>query len=399
MAKKIIAAVFALVMLLAFTGCNMAHVNTERDNAQVIIEVGDKTVTKGEMIDQCTTYVEMYASLYGTTLEGFKEAYPDTYDSMVQEAADYFIELALVDIYAEKLGADISLTDEQKAEVKESMQTNHDYYKDAVDKQVDEDDTISDDKKESEKERLLQEILDEYGYNDGSMEADLQRGYKIDNMKAWLSKDFEATDDLVREFYDEYLEEQKKVLDEAPGSISTYEDTDEISLYVPKGLRYMQVLYIPMSEDHIAAIGDADDDMVEELVEEALSAIKADADKALAAAKADFDAAIETYGDEATQDADDKVVRTYSGDNAYPIEVTEALFTLNKGEISDLIKTDEGYYIVKYTHDMEPGTIALSEVKEELKEKLIQDNMEDAYTEKLAEWKDEQKIVTYLDRL
>ena len=221
MAKKIVAAVMAVAMLFAFAGCNMAQVNTERDNAQVIIEVGDQKVLKGDIIDTYNSYMNMYASIYGTDFESFKKSYPDAYDSLVEGIIDSYIEETLVDMYAEKLDADLSLTDEQVKEVDESMQSNYDYYKEQVTTSVNEDEDIADEDKDAEIERQLKELLDENGYNDGSMRAELENSYKIENMKKWLDKDYTATEDDLKEFYDKQVSEQKSVLDETPSSIST----------------------------------------------------------------------------------------------------------------------------------------------------------------------------------
>ena len=45
------------------------------------------------------------------------------------------------------------------------------------------------------------------------MKEDLESQYKITNMKNWLDKDYKATEDDLKEFYEKELAEQKKVLD------------------------------------------------------------------------------------------------------------------------------------------------------------------------------------------
>ena len=404
MAKKIIAAVLALAMLFAFAGCNMAQVNETRDNAQVIIEIGDKKVLKGDVKDTYDSYMNMYAQMYGTDAESFKKNYADAYQSLIDGIVDSFVEEALVDIYAEKLDADLSLTDEQVKKVDESMQSNYDYYKEQVTKTVNEDETIADDKKEAEIERQLNAMLDQNGYNDGSMRANLEDSYKIENMKTWLDKDYKATEDDLKAFYDKQVEEQKKVLDETPSSISKYEGDGEVSLYVPKGLRYVQALYIPMSDEYISQISSSrsnnDTDTADALKKTALGLIDSTAQEALTEAKKDFDAAIDKYGDDATKNAKETGVRTYKGDSSYPTEVTDYLFDMaTKGQISDLIATDKGYYIIKFVDEMTAGTTPLSKVHDDLMDKMVEDHKNDTYTTKLAEWKDETVIKTYTDRL
>ncbi len=405
MRKRIIAAVASLAMMFAFAGCNMATVNEERDNAQVIIEIGDQKVLKGDLIDDFNDIVEMYSGLYGiSTEELMSESNAEVMDSIINSIIETYTEELLVDIYAEKLNADLSLTEEQKKEVEDSLKENYDYFKEQAEQQINNDDSIKEEDKEAKIEELFNEALETSGYNDGSMKEDLESQYKITNMKNWLDKDYKATEDDLKEFYEKELAEQKKVLDETPSSISTYEQTGEVSLYVPEGLRYMQVLYVPMTDEYISQISssrsDNKTDEADALRKTGLADIEADAKKALEAAKEDFDKAIETYGDDTTKNAEDKGIRTYEGDTAYPDEVNEALFNMkSENEISDLIATDKGYYIIKYLGVMEPGDVALNDVHDELMEKMIADHKEDTYTTKLAEWKDENTIKTYPERL
>ncbi|MFR9207193.1 MAG: peptidylprolyl isomerase [Lachnospiraceae bacterium] len=425
MRKRIIAAVASLAMMFAFAGCNMATVNEERDNAQVIIEIGDQKVLKGDLIDDFNDIVEMYSGLYGiSTEELMSESNAEVMDSIINSIIETYTEELLVDIYAEKLNADLSLTEEQKKEVEDSLKENYDYFKEQAEQQINNDDSIKEEDKEAKIEELFNEALETSGYNDGSMKEDLESQYKITNMKNWLDKDYKATEDDLKEFYEKELAEQKKVLDETPSSISTYEQTGEVSLYVPEGLRYMQVLYVPMTDEYISQISssrsDNKTDEADALRKTGLADIEADAKKALEAAKEDFDKAIETYGDDSTKKAleaakedfneairsdsakklDYQGVRTYEGDTAYPDEVNEALFNMkSENEISDLIATDKGYYIIKYLGVMEPGDVALNDVHDELMEKMIADHKEDTYTTKLAEWKDENTIKTYPERL
>ena len=159
-----------------------------------------------------------------------------------------------------------------------------------------------------------------------------------------------------------------------------------------------------MSDEYISQISssrsDDDDETADALRKTALGLIDDEAQEALAEAKKDFAAAIEKYGDDSTKDAEDAGVRTYKGDTAYPTEVIDYLFDMDtEGEISSIIATDKGYYIIKFVSVMTPGTIALADVHDELMDKMVEDHKNDTYTTKLAEWKDETVIKTYTDRL
>lgn len=72
---------------------------------------------------------------------------------------------------------------------------------------------------------------------------------------------------------------------------------------------------------------------------------------------------------------------------------TNAAFNLNVGEISEKpVKTQYGYHIIKVTDKKEAGTTSLSDAKAEIKQKLQQQKMQDAWNKFVKSLREEAKI-------
>lgn len=65
-------------------------------------------------------------------------------------------------------------------------------------------------------------------------------------------------------------------------------------------------------------------------------------------------------------------------------------------EVSDPVKTDYGYHIIKVTDHKEAKEANYEEVKEEIKETLIESKLSSEYTEWLNEKYEEYEIKTYI---
>lgn len=74
-------------------------------------------------------------------------------------------------------------------------------------------------------------------------------------------------------------------------------------------------------------------------------------------------------------------------------ELDKVAFTLKKGEISDVISTTTGFYILKMLEKKEVEYIPFIEVKDKIKEILFQEKSE----KRIKEWLYELKTVSYID--
>ncbi|NLJ66449.1 MAG: hypothetical protein GX340_03940, partial [Clostridiales bacterium] len=101
----------------------------------------------------------------------------------------------------------------------------------------------------------------------------------------------------------------------------------------------------------------------------------------------DFDDVVEEYNPDAADDMEEGI--TIHRENIYlPEEYKEAAFELKVGEISELVATPSGYYIIKLEEKYPEKTYTLEEKKDEIKEILDVKKQDEKWAEVLEEWKE-----------
>ena len=78
-------------------------------------------------------------------------------------------------------------------------------------------------------------------------------------------------------------------------------------------------------------------------------------------------------------------------------EFEDAAFALETGKISNPVKTEHGYHIIKVTDKKKAKEAVFDDVKDEIKTALFDTKMETEYTTWLDEKFKEYKIENYLD--
>lgn len=86
----------------------------------------------------------------------------------------------------------------------------------------------------------------------------------------------------------------------------------------------------------------------------------------------------------------------YFGEGEMVEAFEEVAFAMEVDEVSDPVKTDYGYHIIKVTDHKEAKEANYEEVKEEIKETLIESKLSSEYTEWLNEKYEEYEIKTYI---
>lgn len=70
----------------------------------------------------------------------------------------------------------------------------------------------------------------------------------------------------------------------------------------------------------------------------------------------------------------------------------EAAFSLEKGSVSDIVQTSEGYHIIKVTEKVPAEEAVFEDVKDEVYETVLEDRINEEYTSWLAEKQEQYKI-------
>lgn len=80
-------------------------------------------------------------------------------------------------------------------------------------------------------------------------------------------------------------------------------------------------------------------------------------------------------------------------------EFMDGFKNLKEGEVSQPVKSQYGYHLIKATGLKEAAVTPLDEVKDQIKSTLLQQEQSKAFNSKIEEWKTELKVKTYEDRL
>jgi len=73
-------------------------------------------------------------------------------------------------------------------------------------------------------------------------------------------------------------------------------------------------------------------------------------------------------------------------------EFEDAAFSMQKGEISEPIKTEFGYHIIKLTDHISASDSSLEDVKEDIRKNCIIAKQDKVYLDKKAELKGKYKV-------
>lgn len=118
------------------------------------------------------------------------------------------------------------------------------------------------------------------------------------------------------------------------------------------------------------------------------------ANKILTLAKSaeDFSKLVKTYSDDKKSLSTDGKQTISKGERTEEFE--DAAFNLEVGEISDLVKADNGYYIIKLNNIIEPNS---DELKNKLKDYYIANRKQQIFEQEYEKWQYDKKIEKNLE--
>ena len=197
--------------------------------------------------------------------------------------------------------------------------------------------------------------------------------------------DIAVTEDEVKAAFDEKVATQKENYADLDTFINDYVNENEI-LYTPEGVRLMECIYIAKvdgeaTEDEATKAEATPEESAD--IAELSGYAKAKAVAASIAGGADFEEAMKAYNEDSS--TEEQMLRGYpvaEGSQLYGEEfITGALALENVGDVSDVITTDYGYFILRYAKDLETGEVDFESRKETETEEALTNKKNDAYTE------------------
>lgn len=444
--KSLLALLLALMMLLS--GCALVSVDTEKDNARVIVDVNGETVSKAVISaavqNQISTY-EYYNQIY-SAYYGISNYYSTDEASITSEIIDAYVNQLVSQQKAKELGF-YEMTEEEQAEVDASGKESYDSFIESVISTYMPGSTLEGDELTAAAEKYVAE--NNVATVDGrSTLADFVASAAdekaLEKLEAYIIKDVAVTDEEIQADFDAKVESAKAAYEEDPNAYGTDVNGGSTVYYAPAGYRMVKHILVKVSDEDSAlttekntALTDAQTALAD--AQAALDAAAEDADKtelqaAVDAAQQAVDAAQAAYDEaqaagmaNAKEKADalyaqltaegadfEALLAENNGDTAQPAtgyamregftsfveSFTAAGMALqNVGDISEPVESTYGYHIIKYVADVEEGPVALDTVKDGISSALLTAKQNETSTATLAQYVSEANVKTYPERM
>ena len=443
--KTLLALLLALMMILS--GCSLVTVDTEKDNAQVILDVGGETYDKATVTNLVSNQIyqnqymnQLYASV------GMQGSLPTDTASVTDQVIKDLTISAVEKQKAKSLGLD-QLNDEDKAAAEETGKKNYDSFIESVISTY-----LSGLKLEGEEltkaaEKYVAEndVANIFGFS--TLEDYIQDAINtkaVEQLENDVTKDLAVTEEEVKADYDSKVEAAKTQMEESPDLYGSYRTNGTTAYYVPAGYRMVKHILIKFSDEDQTAVNekstalsdaksaleaaqalvdqpaeDADLDALKAAVTEAEAKV-AEAQTALdemkAAAYANIkEKAEEAYAKATAEGADfDALVKEYNQDTGMPEEgyairegyayfvesfVTAGMALTEPGQVSGLVESDYGYHIIQYVSDVAEGAIDFESVRAQIENTLLTARKNEVLEATKEQWLAEADVKTFLDRL
>ena len=336
--KKLIAAVAIFTLSISVMGCKMIEKTPEAIQKTVYATVGDEKITKADM--------DKEMNLTEETIEKLKQQYGDKYESVLKQSRIQYLNTMINEKLllnnAESMG--VTPTDDELNEYadKQIEQLKQAYPDDAQ----------------------FQQVLEANGFTEDSYKDYAKKQYKLQKVQEAITADVEVTDDDAKAYYDENKDSQYTV---------------------GAGANAAHILIAEKGSD-----GNIDFDA---------SLAKANEVKAKLDAGADFAQLASEYGTDGTKDKGGDLGFVAYNQANYDQDFLAGFKQLSEGQISDPIKSQFGYHIIKATGIKDEVVTPFDDVKEQIKSQLLQQKQSEAFNTKISEWKDASKVKTYEDKL
>ena len=430
---------------------------SDKDLEKPVITIGKRTVSLAEYLDFFEEIYTYYKSNYSVDILESNETLTQYIDLITESLTKD----TMIMYKADELGLS-ELSDEQKAEIKanydKEVEDMYEYYTDYLEA----DDTISD---EAElKEQIDKYILDEAEYYCGegtTIEEYLDYLYEKEEEKyiqnllfEEVTKDVKVSDEDLKSWYDEHVDQDAEYFKEHPESYKDECDSYELTGYISDGKTPIAPLYVPegygrmlhivikstttvsdkykdnadkmakleeeygklafenamygeteSNNDRMAAILEEYNNLKKENeaeLSEVYKDAKAKADEAYSKLEAgeDFAKVMEEYTEDSSFQKGGafakkgRLISTkYTSDDDWSAEVKKEYGKTKKGTYSQVFLDDEGYHIIYHISNEKQGKRTFEQAKAEIDSYLIDTEKQNAYNELMETWTDDKSIV------
>ena len=358
---------------------------------------GAVTVLKSEIQDEYDQMLSQYVAYYAQYGYSVDEYDTELQASVAQETVQTKLSTSIVRHYAAQNGYE--LTEEKKTELAAQVKTALDNTREYLESYLSASGFTGD-----ELNAAVEEQMAQAGYTEETLMDSAELNDVLNFLYERATADVTVTEDEVKAAFDAKVAEQKESYASVDSFINDYVNESEI-LYTPENVRLMECIFVASVEGEAtedeatadeATVSEATEDeatMAEATVAEATAGEAADIAsltgyakaKAIAAAiagGADFEESMKAYNEDSS--TEEQMLRGYpvaENSTTYGDEFTAGAMALEHvGDVSDVIVTDYGYFILRYAKDLESGEADFETRKETETEETLTNKKNDAYS-------------------
>ena len=252
MRKRVILAFMLVFALVAASSCSLIIKDEEVDKQTPIIEVVGKTFTKAEVNEQVEAvmdYEEYMYSMYGIS---YDRTDASTISMAQDSAIDAMVQQAVLEKKAADLGLDV-LSDEEKAEVEESVDSTYTLYSDSVKSAYFADTELEGEELDAAVEAKMAELA--YPTREELVESETNAKV-LEKVRDEAVKDVTVSEEELQEAYNTHVESAMTTYGNSPSSYGTDVQNGATIYYVPAGYRYVKHILIEFTDEDSQAISD-----------------------------------------------------------------------------------------------------------------------------------------------
>ena len=348
---------------------------------------GAVTVLKSEIQDEYDQMLSQYVAYYAQYGYSVDEYDTELQASVAQETVQTKLSTAIVRHYAAQNGYE--LTEEKKTELAAQVKTALDNTREYLESYLSAYGFTGD-----ELNAAVEEQMAQAGYTEETLMDSAELNDVLNFLYERATADVTVTEDEVKAAFDEKVAKQKESYASVDTFINDYVNESEI-LYTPENVRLMECIFVASVEGEATEDEATADEATadEATVSEATAGEAADIAsltgyakaKAIAAAiagGADFEESMKAYNEDSS--TEEQMLRGYpvaENSTTYGDEFTAGAMALEHvGDVSDVIVTDYGYFILRYAKDLESGEADFEARMETETEETLTNKKNDAYS-------------------
>ena len=358
---------------------------------------GAVTVLKSEIQDEYDQMLSQYVAYYAQYGYSVDEYDTELQASVAQETVQTKLSTSIVRHYAAQNGYE--LTEEKKTELAAQVKTALDNTREYLESYLSASGFTGD-----ELNAAVEEQMTQAGYTEETLMDSAELNDVLNFLYERATADVTVTEDEVKAAFDEKVAKQKESYASVDAFVNDYVNESEI-LYTPENVRLMECIFVASvegeaTEDEATADEATEDEATadeatvsEATVSEATAGEAADIAsltgyakaKAIAAAiagGADFEETMKAYTEDGS--TEEQMLRGYpvaENSTTYGEAFMAGAMALEHvGDVSDVIVTDYGYFILRYAKDLESGEADFEARKETETEETLTNKKNDAYS-------------------